>query len=323
MAKVPKDSLLSAYLLVGTDELKRQHSLSRLKDYLNSDFFDFNFEEHLDSATLEPTLCLDALQQLPFGDTRKLFVIYQAEKLKKETSEALVSYLNNPNPASILLCIADALPKNTRLYKAIAHCGKHAVIDCKTKQYAALTKEIQALVRKHGLNITTSAARLLQARLGDSMLMIDNQLASLAQRFEAGYCLEDADITTYVPQLVEANIWNFLDVLSKRDRAEALSLFSTIKPSSYILMQIRIVVRLRELICTKTLQQTHEEYRLSEILHKQAWQVEKYYGFASLFSERELLECLACAKQLEWDLKNTADKQQACIRFIVAMTKHR
>lgn len=321
MAKVSKDSLLSAYLLVGTDELKRQHSLSRLKDYLNPDFFDFNFEEHLDASALEPTPCLDALQQLPFGDTRKLFVIHQVEKLKKETSEALVSYLYNPNPASILLCIADALPKNTRLYKAIAHCGKQAIIDCKTKQYAALVKEIQVLVRNHGLSITTSAARLLQARLGDSMLMLDNQIVSLAQRFGTGYCLEDADITTYVPQLVEANIWNFLDVLSKRNRAEALSLFSTIKPSSYILMHIRIVARLRELICTKTLQQTHEEYRLPELLHRQAWQVEKYHGFASLFSEQELLDCLARAKQLEWYLKNTADKQQACVRFIVAMTK--
>ena len=129
-----KPALLAAYLIVGPDELKRKQALARLKARVDGPFSAFNLEELVASGDLEPVGVLASLNTLPMGGDRRVVVIENAEKLPKPVSEAIVGYLENPNPSCTLALVAATLAKTTRLYKAVAKVGPRTVIDCAARK---------------------------------------------------------------------------------------------------------------------------------------------------------------------------------------------
>ena len=115
-----KDGLLPAYLIVGSDELRRRQVLTRLKSHVASGFEDFNLDELTVTADTDPADVVASLDTLPMGPAPRIVVINPADKLPKPVSEALVTYLGNPNPSCTLALVAESLAKSTRLYKAVA-----------------------------------------------------------------------------------------------------------------------------------------------------------------------------------------------------------
>lgn len=319
MTKMNKTDLLAAYLLVGSDELKQQRSVARLKQYLNPDFIDFNVEEHMSASTLEQESVLNALQALPFGDSRKLVIVWEADKLTKDVSETLVSYLADPNPSSVLVLIAHSLAKSTRLYKAVAKIGTKAVIDCAAKKKFALAGDVINIAQTYGLHMDNAAARRLIFKVGESTVMLDNQLASLAARFGTGAAIHVSDVDAYVAQIAEVSPWEFLDVLCNRDFARSMELFQAMKSNGYVPLQMYITTRLRELICVKALQARGTAAHIASELGKQDWQIKNYPGFARKFAPGELEKLLKKSKELEWTLKNSSEKDTAFIQFIAAV----
>ena len=123
--------LLPAYLIVGTDGVKRDHAVSRMKARLEkAGMVEFNLDER--DMTKDPDIesIIGSLNTFPMGSEFRLVILDGCSKLAKAISEPLVEYLASPSPTTVCLIIADSLAKNTRLYKAIAKIDKKAVIDC-------------------------------------------------------------------------------------------------------------------------------------------------------------------------------------------------
>ena len=113
--------LLPAYLIVGTDGVKRDHAVSRMKARLEkSGMVEFNLDER--DMTKDPDIesIIGSLNTFPMGSEFRLVILDGCSKLAKAVSESLVDYLASPSPTTVCLIIADSLAKNTRLYKAIA-----------------------------------------------------------------------------------------------------------------------------------------------------------------------------------------------------------
>ena len=123
--------LLPAYLIVGTDGVKRDHAVSRMKARLEkTGMVEFNLDER--DMTKDPDIesIIGSLNTFPMGSEFRLVILDGCSKLAKAISEPLVDYLASPSPTTVCLIIADSLAKNTRLYKAVAKVGPHSVIDC-------------------------------------------------------------------------------------------------------------------------------------------------------------------------------------------------
>ena len=116
--------LLPAYLAVGPDELKRNKMVERLKKRLNESFSAFNLDEFTGS-TVDIDVLVSALQTMPMGDSRRIVILREADKLSKAASEVVILYLENPNPTTTLLLTAQTLARTTRLYKAVAKLVKN------------------------------------------------------------------------------------------------------------------------------------------------------------------------------------------------------
>ena len=316
MAERP--ALLPAYLIVGPDELKRKQAITRLKARVDGPFSAFNLEELVASGELEPVGVLASLNTLPMGGDRRVVVIENAEKLPKAVSEALVTYLDNPNESCTLALVAGTLAKTTRLYKAVAKVGPKSVIECAAKKGRDLPPYLQKLARAHGVAIAADAATELVARVGESTTMLDTQIATLAALLGGTGTITREFVEKNVARVAEVKPWEFLDRLSARDAHRSLALYRLLDGSSLGLLAL-IVGRLRELVCARSLDARGQSHALAAELKKQDWQVRNHVRWARSFAEGELEELLGRCAAAERALKSSSDEDVIMVRLIASI----
>lgn len=314
MAQRP--ALLPAYLIVGPDELKRTQALARLRSRVEGPFSAFNLEEIVASSETDEVGVLASLNTLPMGGDRRVVVIEPAEKLPKAVSEAIVSYLKNPNESCTLALVSPSLAKNTRLYKAIAGVGPRAVVECAAKRGRDLPPYVQKLASAHGVSIDFDAARELVARVGESTTMLDTQLAALSDLIGGSGTITRELVERGVARVVEVKPWEFLDSLCERDARRALTLYRLLDGSALGLLSL-MTGRLRELVCARSLSSRGAAATLAEELGKKDWQVKNYLGWARRFSDGELEGLLAECAEAERALKSGGEEQTVMLRLIV------
>lgn len=311
--------LLPAYLIVGADELKRDAAVRRLRSLVPADMADFNLDE-LDGASLEePGQLISSAQTMPFCADFRLVIVNGAGQLAKPVSEAVVSYLADPNPQCVLCLVAEKLAKNTRLYKAVAKVGPHSVIDCAPLKRWELPPYVVKLAQKRGLSMDNAAAQELVERVGESTVALDNQIATLAQLVGDAGRITPADVEANVAQIAEVSPWAFADAVCERNAPRAMEMLNLMKAPSLVFLHSVLVGRLRELICAKSLDARGAASGLARELGRQSWQVKNHVRWSRAFGEEELVELLGQAAVCERALKGSQDSEAAFARFVLAM----
>lgn len=311
--------LLPAYLIVGADELKRDAAVRRLRSRVPADMADFNLDE-LDGASLEePGQLISSAQTMPFCADFRLVIVNGAGELAKPVSEAVVSYLADPNPQCVLCLVAEKLAKNTRLYKAVAKVGPHSVIDCAPLKRWELPPYVVKLAQKRGLSMGNAAAQELVERVGESTVALDNQIATLAQLVGDAGRITPADVEANVAQIAEVSPWAFADAVCERNAPRAMEMLNLMKTPSLVFLHSVLVGRLRELICAKSLDARGAASGLARELGRQSWQVKNHVRWSRAFGEEELVELLGQAAVCERALKGSQDSEAAFARFVLAM----
>lgn len=311
--------LLPAYLIVGADELKRDAAVRRLRSRVPADMADFNLDE-LDGASLEePGQLISSAQTMPFCADFRLVIVNGAGELAKPVSEAVVSYLADPNPQCVLCLVAEKLAKNTRLYKAVAKVGPHSVIDCAPLKRWELPPYVVKLAQKRGLSMDNAAAQELVERVGESTVALDNQIATLAQLVGDADHITLADVEANVAQIAEVSPWAFADAVCERNAPRAMEMLNLMKAPSLVFLHSVLVGRLRELICAKSLDARGAASGLARELGRQSWQVKNHVRWSRAFDEEELVELLGQAAVCERALKGSQDSEAAFARFVLAM----
>ena len=237
--------LLPAYLVVGPDELKRKQTVTRLRAHVEGPFADFNLEELVASADMEPVGVLSSLNTLPMGGDLRVVIIENAGKLPKPVSEAVIEYLKAPNESCTLLLVAETLAKSTRLYKAVAKVGPRSVIECGAPKRRDLTPYVQKLAAAHGVGIDADAASELVSRVGESTTMLDNQLSALSALLGGQGQLTRAFVEQNVARTAEVKPWEFLDRIAERDARRSFELLALLRANSAIGLLSLVTGRIR------------------------------------------------------------------------------
>ena len=309
--------LLPAYLAVGPDELKRNKMVERLKKRLDESFSAFNLDEFTGS-TVDIDVLVSALQTMPMGDSRRIVILREADKLSKAASEVVILYLENPNPTTTLLLTAQTLARTTRLYKAVAKIGAKSVVLCASMKPRELAPYVQKLAASYGLAIDFSAAQELVDRVGDSTTMLDAQVKTLAALSD-GQPITTSFVEQHIARVAEVKPWTFLDSLSARNLRRSLELYEILPDKNALGLLTLITTRVRELICAASLKSRGEAAHLATELKKQDWQVREYVKWASVFKPGELERLLFACACCERGLKSGADEKTVMLKLIMQM----
>ena len=319
MAERKVAQLLPAYLIVGADELMRKRAVTRLKGYVDEALAAFNLDERTASADMDPQELVASLNTMPLGSTVRLVVVNAADKLPKPVSEAIVTYLADPNPGCTLALVADALAKNTRLYKAVKKVGDKAVIECAPKKRYELPEHVQKMARPLGITIARDAAAELVSRVGESTVMLETQLKTLAGICRDAGHITVEDVERHVARTAEVKPWDFLDAVSERDAKRSLEYYKLLRSGSALGLLTLITTRVRELVCARSLVARGDARGIAAALGKQEWQVKNYARWVRRFGDGELEGLLARCAKCERGLKSGADADGAMLGLILAL----
>ena len=309
--------LLPAYLIVGADEYKRSRAVERMKARLEaSGMAEFNLDER--DMTRDPAIddIIASLNTFPMGAEFRLVILDGCDRLPKAVSEPLVDYFADPSPTTVCLVVANALAKNTRLYKAIAKIDKKAVVDCAPKKAWEMPKQVVAMARTHGKTMGLPAAEALVSRAGEASRMLDNELKRMAQMVE-GPEITLADVERLVMRTAEVKPWDFLNAVSARDLPRALELLALQPDRSEVRLYSLLVGRLRELICAKALDARGAGRELASTLGVQSWQVKNHLTWARRYKMAELVDALSEAVEVEAALKGSRDSALALRMWVI------
>lgn len=322
------NTLLSAYLVHGEDELKRAAVLKKLRARLDQHGdMAFNSDD-IDAETVESGVIVTSCNTVPFASEYRLVVVRNAEKLPKSEIDALVEYLKSPCPTTVLCLEAERLAKNTRLYKAVAAIGAKAVIECAALKKAELPKTVRAMAVGHGVTFTDGAARVLVELVGENTVRLDSEIRKISLAHRTGDAISEQDVRALVVRTSEVKPWEFVNSFAARDAKTCLSQLERMESVSAHALLPMCVNRLRELMCAKSIARrgSANTATLSAALanaggRKMAdWQLKNHFCWARQFSSRELREAIISARDVEQSMKSGADPDKAFLEWLLSVT---
>ncbi len=299
---------LAGYLVVGADAMKRRYVVDRLRARLEKTGDLSLNEDVFRGADATGDAIVAACSTTPFMGEYRFVYVREAESLKKEASEALVSYFGAPCATTVVLLESASLKKNTRLYKAVARLGEKAVIDCAARAKRDLPAQVRDFAVARGVSIAPAAADELVSRVGEDTVHLDAELQKLAAVLGAGAQIGVDDVQRYVARTSEVKPWELADALGARDAARAASLLAKMPSASPFGLLTICVNRVRDLLVAKDLAGGPAS-RLALELGKPEWQVRNLPGQASRFTLAELTDILISAAELERRMKTGGDAQ--------------
>ncbi len=136
-------------------------------------------------------------KRFPMMAERQVVIVKEAQDLSR-TIENLVSYVENPQPTTVLVMSYKykKLDKRKKIYKAIA---KHGVLFESKKLYDNQVPDwIRSVLKGRGYTITPKATQMLVEFLGNDLAIVNNELEKLEL-----ICNKDEQITA---EIIEENI---------------------------------------------------------------------------------------------------------------------
>lgn len=316
------NGFLPAYLIVGTDELKREFVLKRLNARMEKlGDLDFN-KDVLSGGSLDADELTAACNTLPFMSEKRLVVIQQADKLKKQAQDAVVSYLDSPNETTVLTLIADKLAKNTRLYKAVAKIDKKAVIECAPESARELPERVAKMARSHGVSISRDAAEELISLIGESTVHLDGEVQKMAIALGKGSAIDRAVVQDFVARVAEPKPWHLTDAMAARDPGKCAVMLSRMGSNNVFGLLTMCVNRIRDLMVVHEMQ-GQPVSSVASALGKQDWQVRNYPRWASNYSEKELERALVAAAECDRAMKSGANQEETFERWVMGVCVNR
>lgn len=325
MAGKQQTALLPAYAAVGSDALKSARVLEKMDARLVEAGGDPDFDREVleGDKVADAALLRSALDTLPFLGPFRLVVIKDVDKAPRDIAEAIVSYLGNPCATTVLMMTAAKLAKTTRLYKAVAKGGASAIIDCTPKKGYELAPHVVEMARAHGISLDHEAADTLVRLLGESTVLIDNELRKLAASYPGGR-VGAAQVAAMVPRVAEIKPWDFTDALGRRDPALASRLYAQMPDKETYPLFLSSVSFIRELLCAKVLDARRQQDQLAAEVGAlrgrpvQAWQVKNHIAWSRRYTLAELSGALKSAAECDGRLKSGSDKDGAFLAWVLS-----
>jgi DNA polymerase-3 subunit delta len=169
------------YLLVGEDEVEKSALAADFADLVDEGLRAFNVERiHAGDMTTGDRLAegvgaiVAAARTLPMMAPRRIVIVSQADALlvpKRESEAAaralgeLETLLNDPEPLTVLILVAGALDRRSRLFKLLIK--QATVVECGVlADQADAERWVRNRVAAAGAQIDAAAARLVAQRAG-------------------------------------------------------------------------------------------------------------------------------------------------------------
>ena len=167
---------------------------------------------------------VNSCKQFPMVGERQLVVLREAQDMdlkKEENLNLLLSYINRPQPSSILVICHKYKAPPAKLLKALVASGNAATVESKRKYDNEMPGWITTQVKSSGYSISDKAANMLVEYLGNNLEKINNELSKLYINHPKTKVINEDVIELYIGISKDYNIFEFQRALAKKNIMKA------------------------------------------------------------------------------------------------------
>jgi len=225
------------YILHGEDEFSRAEQIADFKEKIgDATVRDFNVTV-LDGRKVTLAELHHAADAVPFLADKRLVIVEglltrlsagrgkgsddEPSGAAKEFLSGLLAYLPQvPDSTRLMFVESKTLPPSNPVLKlADAQKGKTIIAFERPKNAAGW---IEKRVKKHGGEIDHKAAATLATMIGSDLRRLDSEIQKLVTYVNAARPIKGEDVTRLVSASIEANIFDLVDALGRRDGRRAI-----------------------------------------------------------------------------------------------------
>lgn len=233
-AHLQRDGLGPLYLVMGEEPFFRDLALGILRQAISK-------VPHADSAdppaenASEPFNCdilygdetdaseiLSLAEEVSFFGARRMIMVKWAEKLSARDGEALIPYLQSPNPSATLIVAATKLDGRTKWVQELKK--RATVIDCAPLFDNQRGTWVAQQARECGVRLDQSGLELLKDQAAEGLYAVRNELEKLAAFPDESRTIGAAEVEMVRGKPPGMSVFDWSEAVARGDRGKALEI---------------------------------------------------------------------------------------------------
>lgn len=262
------------YLFHGEDEYRRSLQLATMKAKLGDPVTVALNTTELNGRRLTLDELISVCDAMPFLAEKRLVIVYNLAarfERKKGTAEddaeqdpafleQFEEYVNSLPESTRLVLVEDGKIKDTnRIYKIVTKSDQGHLHEFAAPRPEDLNPWIAQHVEEKGGRIERAAVNALAAFVGSDLRLLDQEIDKLLTYAGPERAVTEQDVGLLV-SYAQANIFDMVDALGKRDTRRAMELMEQLLESGehplyllrMIVRQFRILIQIKELLAKGT-----------------------------------------------------------------------
>jgi len=211
------------YLVVGEEDLLRDHALAVLKAKALADGGDFNYDLFYGDEAAGGDIQNCALE-MPAFSQRRLVVVKAAEKLSARETEVLSQYVKDPVESTTLVFMSAKLDGRLKFSQALVRAA--VTIDCSPLRDAQLGPWLAREAEQVGLRLEEPAVDALKEAAGGSLYGLRRELEKLVSYVTPGRAVTVADVHTLRGIEPGASVFDLTVAIAEGQRGKVLSILA-------------------------------------------------------------------------------------------------
>jgi DNA polymerase-3 subunit delta len=263
------------YLFHGADEYRRSLQLATMKAKLGDLTTVALNTTELDGRRLTLNELISVCDALPFLAEKRLVIVYDLAarfERKKGTAEdnseegpsfleQFEEYVNRlPESTRLVLVEDDEIKESNPIRKIVSHSDQGHVHEFAPLHPGELSRRIAQQVEDKKGRIEKTAVNVLAEFVGSDLRLLDQEIGKLLTYVGPERAVTEQDVQLLVSYAQEANIFDMVDALGKRDTCRAMELLEQLLEGgrhplyllNMITRQFRILIQVKELLAKGT-----------------------------------------------------------------------
>ncbi|RMF66077.1 MAG: DNA polymerase III subunit delta [Calditrichaeota bacterium] len=313
-----KKELATAYLLSGAERYLVEECLNALLDVVvDPATRDFNLDVFYGGET-DAGKIIEAANAYPMLSDVRAVVVKDVQKLSQPHLEYLAKYLQNPSPTTRLVLINT---KGGALGKGLSKLKSRAVfVELKPLYDSQVPAWVQAHLKKFGIEISQKACLALQARVGNELGVLANELEKIMLNLDGRTRIEEDDVHKLVGLSRSYSIFNLNDAVGSRDLATSLRILNRMlesgeSPTGILAMFTRHFVNLAKVKAAMAGGKSAEE--ISALTGIPGYFVQKTKTMAAKFSAEQLQQIFESLLAADLALKTSSQPPEIALQTLL------
>ena len=208
------------YAIVGDNRFLVAEALERILASLGADQ-DGMGPVRFDGGEVAVADVLDEVRTPSLLGDRRVAIVDDAATLISASRDPVQRYCESPSDTGVLILLCKSLPRNTKVYKAIARTG--VIVACEPPKGQAIVGWIVNRARTaYDKRLGQQAARSLREHTGDMLGALDAELSKLATYAGQRPEITIDDIDTLTGRHREEKVFAVTDAIAAKDPATAM-----------------------------------------------------------------------------------------------------